>query len=132
MTTTAIRQPGSKETQPATARRHWTFVPVVDIVERADEWLVYADLPGATVDNIDINFERGVLTLHAGVQSRQDENKTNFVLREYGVGDFHRSFEIGEGVDADRIHAEFNRGVLTLHLPKSEFAKSRKIQIRTK
>lgn len=130
MTTTMTRKCKADQTQPATTRRSWTFVPVCDILELADEWIVRADLPGTTAENVDVNFERGVLTLHAAVQCRQDEQETSFLVREYGVGDFHRTFEIGEGVDAEKIHAEFKQGVLTLHLPKSEAVKPRKIAVR--
>lgn len=130
MTTTMTRKDKTDQTQPTTTRRSWTFVPVCDILELADEWIVRADLPGTTAENVDINFERGVLTLHAAVQCRQNEQETSFLVREYGVGDFHRTFEIGESVDAEKIHAEFKQGVLTLHLPKSEAVKPRKIAVR--
>ncbi len=132
MTTTMTCPEETRErAEPTAARRSSIFVPVCDIIEQADEWIVQADLPGATSDNIDINFERGMLTLHATVQSRQDEECGNFLLREYGIGDFHRTFEIGEGIEADKIHAAFKHGVLTLHLPKKEAVKSRKITVRT-
>ena len=53
-----------------------------------------------------------------------------FLVREYGVGDFHRAFQIGEGIDAAKIEAEVNNGVLTLRLPKSEAAKARTIEVK--
>lgn len=131
MTTTLQRKEPNNQTQPATTHRSWTFVPVCDIIENAAEWVVCADLPGTTADNVDINFERGVLTIHAGVQTRQNEGDTRFLLREYGAGDFHRMFEIGDGINADQIRAEFKHGVLTLHLPKSDAVKPRKIAVRS-
>ena len=104
------------------------FRPLVDIVEQGDELLLIADLPGAMSDSIDIDFEDGVLTIEGTVAPRYDENM-NFMLYEYGVGDFHRSFRVSEQVDPNRIHAEYKDGVLTVHLPKAEAAKPKKIKV---
>jgi len=106
------------------------FRPNVDILERADELLVLADVPGARGDGVDIHFDSGTLTIHAKVEPRQPP-QTEYLLREYGVGDFYRTFEISEAVDASRISAEYADGVLTLHLPKAEAAKPRKIAVKT-
>lgn len=130
MTTAMTHEAASAPMDASAARRSWTYVPVCDIVERDDEWTVFADLPGTTADNVDINFERGVLTIHAAVQGRPNEQQTNYLRREYGVGGFHRTFEIGEGIDADRIRAEFKHGVLTLHLPKADSVKPKKIAVK--
>ena len=65
------------------------FRPNVDIVEKNDELLLYADLPGADGDSIDINFEEGELSLHAKVQPRQDPDQ-QYPHQEYGIGDFYR------------------------------------------
>ncbi len=62
--------------------------------------------------------------------ARQSE-QTRYLLREYGVGDFYRTFRVGEQVDASRIAAEFVDGVLTLHLPKVDAAKPRKIAVQS-
>jgi HSP20 family molecular chaperone IbpA len=106
--------------------RHYR--PNVDIIERPDELLVVADVPGAAAEAIDVNFENGVLTLHARVQPRQD-SEVDFLLREYGTGDFVRTFQVSEHIDASRIHAEVADGVLTLHLPKVEAVKPRTIKV---
>jgi HSP20 family molecular chaperone IbpA len=102
----------------------------VDIIEKPDELLLLADVPGAQVDGIDIHYERGALTLTARVDERQP-NESNWILREYGVGDFVRTFQVGEGIDAAKIKAEVTGGVLTLRLPKAEAAKTRKIVVKT-
>ncbi|MBU0639549.1 MAG: Hsp20/alpha crystallin family protein [Planctomycetes bacterium] len=103
-------------------------MPAVDIIEAKDELLLQADVPGATAENIDVNYEKGVLTVHAVVAERQSK-ETNYIQREYGVGDFHRSFRVGDGVDATGISAEMSSGVLTLHLPKAAAARQRKIEV---
>lgn len=107
------------------------FNPYVDIVELSDELLLRADLPGLRPDNLDILFEQGTLTLHGKVDDRQPEG-TNYLMREYDVGDFHRSFEVSEAINAEKITAEYANGVLTLHLPKTEAVKPRKISVHTR
>jgi len=104
------------------------YRPNVDLIEKADELLVLVDLPGAKHDQIDIQFENGSLTLHAKVAPRRAEDAT-YLLREFGVGDFYRTFRVSEQIDPARISAEFSDGVLHLHLPKSEAAKPRKITV---
>lgn len=104
------------------------FRPNCDIVETADELRIYADVPGATGDDIDIHFEKGALTIHAKVHDRRP-TEPKYALREYGVGGFFRTFQVDETIDTGRIRAEVKGGVLTLHLPKSETVKPRKIAV---
>lgn len=105
------------------------YRPVVDIVEFGDELRVVAEMPGVRSEDIDINFERGALTILGKVRPRQAAG-TSYLLREYGTGDYYRAFEVSENIDASRISAEYNDGVLTLHLPKAERAKARRIEVR--
>lgn len=109
-----------------------TFVPNVDIVEQEDELLLLADMPGVKAEDLDIRYERGELAIHGKVRPRQQADRTNFMLREYGVGDFYRAFTVGESIDASKIEAEISDGVLMLHLPKTEQAVPRKITVKTK
>jgi len=108
-----------------------TYRPVVDIVENNDELLIYADMPGVKPDSIDIHFEDRTLTIHGRVEPRQGE-KTTYLLQEYGVGDFHRVFQVSEVIDATKITAEYTNGVLMLQLPKVEAVRPRKIEVRAK
>jgi HSP20 family molecular chaperone IbpA len=107
------------------------YRPNVDIYELADELIVLADIPGAKNERIDIHFEDGALTIHAQVPNRH-ELQGPFSRKEYGVGDFYRTFRISENIDASRISAEYAAGVLTLHLPKVEAVKPRKIDVKAK
>ena len=104
------------------------YRPNVDIYELPEELVVLADVPGTSNDQIDINFEDGILTIHAKVTPRQTAQGP-YNRREYGVGDFYRTFKVSEQIDASRIGAEYSAGVLTLHLPKIEAAKPRKIKV---
>lgn len=108
-------------------RRAW-YRPAVDILAGAEELRVLAEVPGASADEIDVRYEDGRLTIHAKVQERQPSD-AKYLLREYGVGDFHRVFELNEAIDVTGINAEYGDGILTLHLPKSEKSKARKIEI---
>lgn len=105
------------------------YKPNVDILELPDELVVLADMPGLESDDVDINFENGELTIHGRVKPRQPEG-ASYLLEDYGVGDFYRTFQVSEKVDATRIAAEYSQGVLTLHLPKVEAARARKISVR--
>jgi len=107
------------------------YRPNVDILESAEELTVRADLPGTRPEDIDIRFENGMLTLHGKVGPRQPQER-DFLLQEYGVGDFYRTFQVSESIDGQRITAEHRDGVLTLHLPKVEAAKPRKIAVQAK
>lgn len=110
------------------ARPSMTYSPRIDILETADELVLYADLPGVASDDLDIQFENGELSIHATVPPRHEN--VNFLYGEYGTGDFQRTFSIGEMIDADRIVAELTNGVLTLHLPKAEKVKPRRIEVK--
>jgi len=111
-------------------RDRQVYSPNVDIMENKDGLVLKADMPGVGIKDIDIQYEDGLLTLHAKVEPRQDDSNTSYLLREYGVGDFYRSFRVGEGVEVDQIRAELKDGVMTLHLPKAEALKPRKIAVR--
>ena len=104
------------------------YRPHVDIVELSDELLVLADMPGVRAENVDINFEQGSLTIRGTVEPRQKEH-TGYTFQEYGIGDFYREFQVSESIAADKISAELSDGVLTLHLPKVEAVKPRKIAV---
>lgn len=105
------------------------YRPNVDILERAEELVVLADMPGVSADNVDVQFENGTLTIH-GKLSRPAGPEPVHLLREYGTGDFYRTFQVSEVIDAGRIHAECADGVLTLHLPKVEEARPRRIAVK--
>jgi HSP20 family protein len=120
---TAAEQEAAERTRSGRCYR-----PNVDILEQNDELLVLADMPGAKSDSIDVKFEDGTLDIHAAVEARQCDKQTCLV-QEYGVGDYYRSFQVSESIDAGKITAQYADGVLTLHLPKAEALKPRKIAV---
>ena len=130
MTTQVLEKPGSPEL--AKAERTCStrcYCPNVDILERTDELIVLADMPGVKADDVDIQFENGSLTIFGKVQ-RSEPKEGQIIVREYGVGDYVRTFRVSKTVDSAGITAAFADGVLTLHLPKVEAVKPRKIQVK--
>jgi len=107
------------------------YRPRVDIVERERELLVLAEMPGVGADGVEVHFNDGVLTILGRAGERQSAD-TAYLSREYGVGDYYRSFQVSDQIDAQKISAEMAQGVLTLHLPKAAAAQPRKIAVAAK
>lgn len=117
------RGDGSEATRPALVYR-----PTTDIYETEEQVVVVADMPGVAPEDVDVTLERRVLTIHGRVPDVQHEGYRR-VYAEYGEGDFERVFTVSEEIDRDRIQATHKDGVLTLHLPKSAAAQTKKIDV---
>jgi HSP20 family protein len=122
----AVKTP-AEETATEHTRSDASFVPTVDIVERGDALVMYLDMPGAKSDSIDVDFNGGCLSIYGKVEPRG--NGAHYLLREYGVGDFFRSFQVSEDIDAAAITAEYRDGVLEVRMPKAEAIRPRKISV---
>ncbi len=95
------------------------FSPSIDIEERDDHYLVTADLPGVSKDDIEITLDHGVLTLQAQRSDETEEKKKGKVIRrERRSGSFMRSFNVGSSATEADINAQFKDGVLTLTVPR--------------
>jgi HSP20 family protein len=105
-----------------------TVTPRVDVLETEDEFLVLADMPGVKSEDVDVRFEKGELTLHGRRAASHPGKEAS--LREYEATNYFRTFAVNETVAADKITAELKAGVLTVHLPKTEAVKPRKITVR--
>jgi HSP20 family protein len=103
--------------------RRPAIAPAVDIYENTDEILVVADVPGARSDSIMVKVEKNELYLHA----RREEEPGPAGTR---TADYIRTFLVPRGIDAEKISADMNAGVLRIHLPKSESLKPRKIEVK--
>ena len=91
-------------------------------------FVVHLDLPGVTADSIDLTVEQNVLTVHAERKPPVGDNAERVVdERSYGV--FSRQLFLGDTLDADRLTADYDAGVLTLQIPIAEKAKPRKVEI---
>jgi len=114
--------------EQAQPQRRATFTPRVDILEMPEELVLYLDLPGVRAEDVEIDFQRGELTVRARRES--PPRKGQWLVEEYEVGDFSRSFLISQDLAADRIHAELKGGVLTVHLPRADAAQPRRISVK--
>lgn len=93
--------------------------PAVDIKEEDDRFVIRADIPGVSADDIDISMEKGVLTIKGERKHEAEENKEGFHRIERAYGTFMRRFSLPENVDADKISASSKDGVVELVLPKA-------------
>ena len=116
------------EAKPVEAPR---FIPAVDIYETAEEYVVLAEMPGCDPKGIDVQFENGQLAIYGRVAPRKVP-QTGWLVQEFGIGDYARTFNVTESIETDKISADYEHGILTLRLPKVEQAKPRRIEVRTK
>lgn len=105
-----------------------TVTPRVDVLETENEVLVLADMPGVRPGDVDVRFEKGELTVHGRRAAGHGDKESQ--LREYAAANYFRAFAVSETIAADRISAELKNGVLTVHLPKVEAVKPRKIAVK--
>ena len=106
-----------------------SYVPNVDIYESEEGVVLLADLPAVKKDAIHITVEEGVLSLEARVNPDLGDDAV-LRYREFEFGDFRRSFQLGAEVDADRLEAELDGGVLKIVIPTSDWAKTKKIEVK--
>jgi HSP20 family protein len=118
-----IREEQLGERKPQIA----VVAPLVDIVENDQEILLYADMPGVDRKDISINIDNGRLSL-SGVREVKPVGAINW--EEFGDIEYRRTFSVPQTIDVSAVNAELKDGVLLLHLPKSEAAKPRQIEIR--
>jgi len=106
------------------------FRPDVDILEHPDAYVVYADLPGASQETVDIQLEKGILTLDAREAIDTPPRVTGPTrYAEYRSGGYRREFRISEEIDAASVSARMRDGVLELRLPKSVASRPRRIEV---
>jgi HSP20 family protein len=108
-------------------RRRWA--PPVDLLEREDSLVLKADLPGLTKDDVNVEVRDNVLTISGERRSDIEDKQNGYYRVERAFGSFSRSLTLPEGVDAERIAAKFENGVLEVTIPKPEQRKPRRIAI---
>lgn len=106
--------------------------PRADVSETDKEYLIRAELPGMSEDDLDITISDNVLTLKGEKRSERDEQKEDYHLRECSYGSIRRTFRVPESVNQDKIKAEFENGVLVLTMPKSKKAAPKKVTVKAK
>lgn len=106
------------------------WVPAVDIHEEKERFVLRADLPGVSPDDIDVNMEDGVLSL-SGERSGQNNDEIDGLKRfERISGKFYRRFNLPEAAEADGISASCANGILEISIPKAERVQARRIAVK--
>lgn len=119
------RKEGGKE---AMTVAEWA--PLVDITEDDKEYLIKAELPEVKKEDVKVTVENGVLTITGERKFEKEEKGRKYHRIERAYGSFARSFTLPDDADPDKVNAEFNHGVLKVHLAKSEAAKPRQIEVK--
>ena len=115
-----------EENLPERSRSIPAVAPVVDIYENDDEILLHADMPGVAKEDVTINVDNGKLAI-SGVRRFETPGAVSWA--EFGDVEYQRTFSVPQTIDVAKVNAELKDGVLKLHLPKSEAAKPRRIEI---
>ena len=119
--------PIKRNTHAETVQQRPAIAPAVDVYENKDEVLIVADVPGASRDRMTLHLDEGKLTIEA---RREDAQPGAALAAEYRAFDYRRVFLVPQGIDADKIVAELEQGVLKVHLPKVPALRPRQIPIR--
>ncbi len=108
--------------------------PAVDLVEKEKAFQLSAELPGMDEGDIDVTLSNDMLTIKGEKKEEHEEKEEGRYLSERRYGSFERAFRMPDGVDRDKIDAQFDKGILTLTLPKTKEAqkRSRKIAVKAK
>jgi HSP20 family molecular chaperone IbpA len=106
-----------------------TIVPPVDIYEDGDLVTLFADLPGVSKENLEVQIDKDTLKI-TGKRATANETATQVYYDEIPYRDYYRAFTIGEEIDREKITASMNNGVLKLTLPKHEKSKPKRIEIK--
>ena len=125
---TVSNETASQQSEIAQPQSQATFTPRFDIWENDQEYVLAGDLPGVDPQELEIRYENQELTIHGKVAPRHAEGR--YLAVEYGIGDFHRGFRVGELIDGQAIAAELKGGVLTVRLPKRAEVRPRKIEVK--
>ena len=109
-----------------------TWMPPLDVNESADRFEVKVDLPGLDPDDVYVTFEDGMLTIGGKRQFESENEGETWHRVDRGFGTFARSIRLPQTADTEKIEASFDKGVLTVTVPKSERAKPKTIQVQAK
>jgi HSP20 family protein len=121
----ATQTPRGKETMIVA---DWT--PSVDITETEGAYQITAEIPDVKKDDVKITLEDGVLTIQGQRKQEQEQQSTKYHRIERSYGSFARTFSLPDVIEVEKVKAEFKDGVLHLHLPKSEKAKPKTIEVK--
>ena len=107
-----------------------SWAPSVDVTEDNKEWLMKIDLPEVKKEDVKVTVENGVLTITGERKFEKEEKDKKYHRIERAYGNFYRSFTLPEGADGGKVSADFKDGVLKVHLPKDEKAKTKTLEVK--
>ena len=117
------------ETERVESGSEFAWSPAVDICESGDAFIIEANMPGVGRDGVDVQIDKGVLTIRGRCRPKSIEGVRQ--LHEEFVGaDFYRAFELGEEIDDESVEAVMTDGVLTVTLPRAARARTRRIDVK--
>jgi len=119
-------QPNATGRNGAAGRR---WIPAMDLVETGDHYVLRADLPGVSDEDVNVQLEANVLTISGERKAEHESQQEGYYRLERASGGFSRSLTLPEGIDPDGVQAHFDRGVLEIRIPKPEQKKPRQVQI---
>ncbi|MBE2889735.1 Hsp20/alpha crystallin family protein [Geobacter anodireducens] len=117
----------SVQTREETRSNEKYIRPAVNIIETEEGLVLTADIPGASKDALDVNVEKGILTISAPAQHTMPGTSA---YREFELANYYRQFTIPESLDHEKAHADYVNGILTLRIPKAEIAKPKRIAVQ--
>lgn len=133
--TTILNRPSNQQTNGDGNRESLTvaeWAPVVDIVEDDKEYLIQLEIPGIRKEDVKVAVDNGVLAITGERKFEKDakDAKTKYHRVERSYGTFVRAFTMPDDGDPTKVAAEFRDGVLTVHIPKSEEARPKQIEVK--
>ncbi len=105
------------------------WAPSADISETDKEYLIRAELPAVKKEDVEVTFDDGMITIRGERKQQKEEKNEKYHRTETFYGSFERSFSLPDNVNADTIRCESKDGMLTVHIPKTEFSKQKAKQI---
>jgi len=124
------RAPVRKNGEKDEAMKVAEWAPLVDITEDEKEYLIKAELPEVKKEEVKVSVQDGVLTISGERKYEKEEKGKKYHRVERAYGSFARSFALPDDADAEKVAGEFKDGILKVHVPKSEKAKPKKVEVK--
>lgn len=108
-----------------------TYGPAIDVCEDTEKVTIEAEVPGMGSENIDITVDKNIITIKGEKTKEEKTTKKEYWCLERSAGSFTRSFTLPSSVETEKIQAFYDRGILTIHVPKKPEVVPKKIEIKT-
>ena len=102
----------------------------MDVLQKKDDIIVKASIPGVNIEEVDVSIEDNVLTIRAERKPEHDEKDVTYLIQERPTGSFYRALRLPDTVDTSKVESHYENGILTIIMPKAEEKKKKQIQIK--